>query len=66
MDNDLIERIKRDDFFKPVLNQIEEILDPKTFTGRAPEQVRDYILSDIDPILKRYESQLGGAVKLAV
>ena len=66
MDNDLIERIKRDDFFKPVLKQLEEILDPKTFTGRAPEQVRDYILSDIDPILKRYESKLGGAVKLAV
>merc|ERR1712227_339483 len=64
--NDLIERIKRDDFFKPVLNQIEEILDPKTFTGRAPQQVCDYIQSDIDPILKRYESKLGGAVKLAV
>jgi adenylosuccinate lyase len=38
-DNDLVERIMNDDYFKVVHNKLDQILDPKTFIGRAPEQV---------------------------
>ena len=36
---DLIERIKKTEFFKPVWNEIDGMLDPKNFIGRCPEQV---------------------------
>lgn len=38
--NDLVDRIKKDPYFKPVLSQLAKILDPSTFVGRAPSQVR--------------------------
>ena len=37
--NDLIERIKRAQFFAPVKDQNDDMLDPKNFIGRCPEQV---------------------------
>lgn len=39
-DNDLLVRVQRDPYFAPVLGQLDAILDPKTFIGRAPQQVR--------------------------
>lgn len=39
-DNDLVERIKADDYFKTVHDKLTEIMDPKCFIGRAPEQVQ--------------------------
>ena len=44
-DNDLVERIKRDEYFKDVHEKLDQILDPKAFIGRAPEQVGCYGLS---------------------
>lgn len=41
-DNDLIDRIKKTDFFKPILDQLDFLLDPKTFVGRAPQQVEKF------------------------
>jgi adenylosuccinate lyase len=38
-DNDLVERIMNDDYFKVVHDKLDQILDSKTFIGRAPEQV---------------------------
>ena len=38
-DNDLVERIQRSDYFKPIHSQLESLMDPKTFIGRAPSQV---------------------------
>ena len=37
--NDLIERIKKTEFFRPVWTEIDAMLDPKNFIGRCPEQV---------------------------
>nr|CAD7194315.1 unnamed protein product [Timema douglasi] len=39
LDNDLVERIKRTPYFSPILPQLNNLLDPATFVGRAPEQV---------------------------
>ena len=50
-ENDLIERIKKDDAFKPVWDTIDDMLAPENFIGRAPEQVVEFISEEIDPIL---------------
>lgn len=39
-DNDLLARVQRDPYFAPILGQLDAILDPKTFIGRAPQQVQ--------------------------
>jgi len=40
--NDLIERIKKTEFFKPVWEEIDSLLDPKLFVGRSAEIVEKY------------------------
>jgi adenylosuccinate lyase len=40
--NDLIERIKKTPFFEPVFTELDKLLDPKTFIGRAPAQVEKF------------------------
>ena len=45
-ENDLLERIRNTEFFKPIVEQLEKLLDPKTFIGRAPEQVAEFIQGD--------------------
>lgn len=57
-ENDLVERVKKDPYFEPILNQLEHILDPKTFTGRAAEQVREFYDEEVVPVLKKYEGKI--------
>lgn len=38
-DNDLLARVQADPYFAPILGHLDNILDPKTFIGRAPQQV---------------------------
>uniref|UniRef100_A0AAY4AT27 Adenylosuccinate lyase n=1 Tax=Denticeps clupeoides TaxID=299321 RepID=A0AAY4AT27_9TELE len=38
-DNDLLARVQADPYFTPILGQLDSLLDPKTFVGRAPQQV---------------------------
>lgn len=38
-DNDLIERIQADTYFAPIHSQLDQLLDPSSFTGRSPQQV---------------------------
>ncbi len=40
LDNDLVERVKNDSYFSPIVNKLDVLLDAKTFIGRAPEQVK--------------------------
>ena len=39
-DNDLIQRVKDCQYFSPIHDKIDSLMDPRTFIGRAPEQVR--------------------------
>ena len=57
-ENDLVERVKNDYYFTPILNQLDHILDPKTFTGRASEQVKEFCEEEVDPILAKYEGRI--------
>lgn len=38
-DNDFIARVRADPYFSPIHKQLESLLDPSSFTGRAPQQV---------------------------
>ncbi|KAI9886104.1 MAG: citrate (Si)-synthase [Watsoniomyces obsoletus] len=57
-DNDLIERIKRDDFFKPILPELDELLDPTTHIGMAEDQVDDFLEGEVQEALKKYNDVL--------
>ena len=57
--NDLIDRIKANNFFEPIIDQLEAITDPATFIGRSPEIVDDVIKYDVRPALEKYESAIG-------
>ena len=58
LDNDLIARIKADSYFAPIIDQLDEILDPHTFVGRAPEQVTEFLEEEVQPILANYAEVL--------
>lgn len=57
-DNDLVERIKRDAYFKPIIGQLEHILDASTFTGRAAEQVQEFYEDEVLPVLAKYGDKI--------
>ncbi|KAB0792990.1 hypothetical protein PPYR_12610 [Photinus pyralis] len=57
-DNDLIERIKNDGYFAPILNHLDKILDANTFIGRADEQVVEFLEDEVRPVLERYSDRL--------
>ena len=57
-DNDLIERIRRNDFFAPILPELDNLLDPSTFTGRAPEQVEKFVRVSVEPALEKYHEHI--------
>ncbi|KAL1612492.1 adenylosuccinase ade13 [Paraconiothyrium brasiliense] len=69
-DNDLIERIKRTDFFKPILGELDSLLDPSTFIGRSPQQVESFYDREVKIALKKYvdagQLKLGEAAELHV
>jgi len=53
--NDLIERIAADVSFGLSENELKDLLDVSTFTGRAPQQVHEFIGDWIDPLIVKAE-----------
>ncbi len=65
-ENDLIERIRADGFFAPVHSRLDAILDPKSFIGRAPQQVLRFLEEEVAPALEPYAGRLGWSAELKV
>lgn len=59
LDNDLLERIIKDNDFACIKDKISDILNPRNFIGRAPKQVDEYITKVANPLLRRYKSLIG-------
>lgn len=57
-DNDLILRIEADPYFAPIISQLNAILDAKTFIGRCPDQVTEFIEEEVKPVLDNYKESL--------
>jgi len=51
---DLLERIAADPAFGMSLEELREMVDPRQFVGRAPEQVDRFLADWVDPVLARY------------
>jgi len=62
--NDLIERLKGDDAFAGV--DVDSLLDPAAFIGRAPQQVDAFLARRVEPIRQRYAGQLDADDELSV
>ena len=50
--NDLLDRIKADSAFSSVADDLDELLDPSRFIGRAPQQVDEFLGEVVAPILR--------------
>ena len=44
----------------------DKLLDPAAFIGRAPEQTREFIAAEVEPIRRKYKGRLGQAGELKV
>lgn len=62
--NDLLERLRDEDMFRNV--DLDEVLDPMAYVGRAPEQVDRFIAEIVDPMRKRYAESLTESTGLRV
>lgn len=57
-ENDLIDRVRADKFFEPIWADLDKLLDPSTFVGRAPEQTVKFIRNFVEPAIAPYQSQV--------
>lgn len=57
LENDLIERVRGDAYFDPIKGELNALLDPQTFIGRAPEQVNKFVKEWVEPALAEAELQ---------
>lgn len=62
-ENDLVERVRKDSYFAPIHAQMDKLLDPKSFVGRAPQQVDAFLTRWVQPALKPFEKQLQQSTK---
>lgn len=65
-ENDLVDRIASDPIFMITKEEILETLEPECFTGRAPEQVDEFIASCVKPVLEANKDILGEKAELSV
>ncbi|KAI0299024.1 adenylosuccinate lyase [Multifurca ochricompacta] len=61
LENDLIERVREDSYFDPIKDELDVLLDPRSFIGRAPEQVDKFLNEWVAPALA--DSELKAAVE---
>lgn len=65
-ENDLLERIAKDPSFNMTLEQLQKIMKPENFVGRAPQQTEEYIREVIQPILDENKEILGLTAEINV
>ncbi|KAL5250835.1 hypothetical protein ACHWQZ_G016543 [Mnemiopsis leidyi] len=52
--NDMLERIRGDDYFTPIHKLLSDIVNPSNFIGRAPQQVSKFIKEEVMPEIEPY------------
>ena len=53
-ENDLLSRIAADPQFGVTLEELNRLVDPSLYVGRAPRQTEDFIHEVVEPALIRY------------
>ena len=64
--NDLLERIAADPAFGTTMEELQAIMNPRNFVGRAPEQVTEFLDEVIRPILEENKEVLGMTAEINV
>ena len=64
--NDMIARVEADPAFGLTREEIEAELSPEAFTGRAPQQVEEYLQDVIQPVLDANPEDVGMTAELSV
>jgi adenylosuccinate lyase len=59
LDNNLLELIAADSSFNLTLEELQKTMDPAKYTGRAEQQVEEFLTEVILPILDENKSELG-------
>lgn len=65
-ENDLVDRIANDPIFGITKEEILATLQPEHFTGRAPEQVKEFLAEYVKPVLDANKDVLGEKAELSV
>lgn len=65
-ENDLVKRIAADPMFMITEEEIMSVLKPAHYTGRAPEQVEEFLKECVWPVLEQNKALLGEHVELSV
>jgi adenylosuccinate lyase len=63
-DNDLLDRLRGDPAFAAV--NLKDVTNPKRYTGRAPQQVDEFVKQYVTPIRRRYRQALSRESELSV
>jgi len=64
--NDLFERLRADHAFDGVGHLLTDDADPRRYTGRASEQVEDFLREEVDPVLAERADLIGGSPEVSV
>ena len=62
--NDLLDRLRNDAAFDDV--DLDAVMEPSQFVGRAPEQVDEFLAEEVQPVLSKYANRLGQQGELKV
>ena len=65
-ENDLLERIAADPAFGVTLEELNDIMKPELYTGRAEQQTEEFVADFIRPITEKYRDELGVTVEIKV
>lgn len=57
-ESDLLARIEKDPAFAAVRAKLPQMLDPRRFLGRSPEQVREFLDGEVADVLERHRDAL--------
>ena len=62
--NDLLQRLRGEAMFAEI--DLDAVLNPMAYVGRAPEQVDRFLADIVEPIRREYADALGDAGELSV
>lgn len=66
LDNNLLELIAADPAFNLTLDELKQVMDPSRYTGRAKEQVEEFLEEVIQPVLDANKEELGVKAEINV
>lgn len=66
LDNNLIDSLKNAPEFANISHTFDDILDPKKYTGRASQQVQEFVNDVVNPLLQANSSMLDSSQKFEI